>query len=230
MEEIKVDDSTGKITYNLTEEHDENSLLDKYQNEFMAFRVAEAQENKAPQIIEGMKAHIELSEGSIKLNNEKQEMFKQVFEENGIDYAAKIKEIKEKYSDDELMDKAKNLIYSQKTSIEKEHGNFVYQTQISQTAEELVIDFMRVQDELPELLERLAKQKQQVKAAEEKLEKIQQAKKEIQERLRRIKVFFANQHKNVDKLLDARAQARPKGKSVAKALPTVGEEETNDKQ
>lgn len=218
MEDIRIDKNGEKIMYESKEKHSEDTLLTKYQEQFMALKIQEHQESKAPMIIENIKVYITFSEESIKLNESKQSQLQGIFSELEININKRIQKIKEKYSDEELMKKAKELVNDQKTIIEKDGDKFIYKTEVSQSVEDLLIGFMHLQEEMPSLIEKLAKQKEELKKREEQLKKIGQIKKDVIERLDSIKEFFKKQNKDVDKLLDNRSQKRNKKQRIAQNL------------
>jgi len=101
--------------------------------------------------------------------------------------------------------------------IVKEGSNYIMKTELTQTVEDLLIELMSLQDEKPRLLERLVKQNQVLTKYESSKPELESSLEEIKQRLTKIKIFFAGQHKNIDKLLDVRAQARKNKDKIAES-------------
>ncbi len=219
MEEIKINSDNEQITYSSQEVLKQEDLLNKYREKWMEKGIHEKIINTAPDQIRGMHAYVQLTEQSILLNENRQTKIKEVLADSEMNIPKKIQKIRERYTEEELLEKARNLIDKTETIIKKEGDNFLFKTEVIQSPEDLIIEYMTLQDSKPDLLERLANQKKAIKSKEEQIEKSKRMLEQTKEVLRSIEDFFKRQGKEINQLLDEQAKSRKKEDKVAKELP-----------
>ena len=213
MEELKQSDD-GKIISSINETHDEKSLVEKYRHNYMGFRVAEAKIKQLPAVLAQMEMHIQITEANLDRTNQRLEMVEEALADLNLDIPEEIKRLKEKYSQEDLIEHAKKLQSIQKTSITKELGFYILKTETKQDKEGMLIDLMSLSNSKIEIIETLIKQKKSYEKQKESSIDFEKQMKDIQEKLKTIKLFFASQHKNIDKLLDKYANQRHGGKTA----------------
>lgn len=223
MSDIKIqNDTEGAITYSEATTHDEKSLILKYRNEGMAAQVQTAMIEQTPQALSEIQMHIEISNISVQMNDEKQTKFKKIFEDLEINIPKRIEKLKGKYSDMDLFEKAKKL--NEETEIEfvKVGDKFEMITKVTQSTEDMLISFMSLQDAKPGMIERLLNQTKELDMKVNQRERAQKLLDEIKDRMRKIEAFFKTQGKDINKLLDQESATRTKAEKTAKDLPANG--------
>ena len=222
MNEIEIKEDGEKITYSEETKFDENQLIEKYRNEMMASRVQESMVAQTPQVLSGMKVHIEMSKIALDMNESKQARLKKVFEDLEINVTKRIEKIKSKYNEDDLIRMAKDVLSTSKTELVKEGDGYIMKTEVSQSVEDLLIEFMGLQDAKPQLIEKLLEQEKSVGAKQEQAERAKKVMNDIKDRMKIISDFFSKKGKDINVLLDQTAQTRTKHE--AQTLPEAQNE------
>ena len=222
MNEIEIKEEGEKITYSEETKFDENQLIEKYRNEMMASRVQESMVAQTPQILSGMKVHIEMSKIALDMNESKQARLKKVFEDLEINVTKRIEKIKTKYNEDDLIRMAKDVLSTSKTELVKEGDGYIMKTEVSQSVEDLIIEFMGLQNAKPQLIEKLLEQEKSVGAKQEQAERANNVMLQIKDRMKIISDFFSKKGKDINVLLDQTAQTRTKHE--AQTLPEAQNE------
>ena len=222
MNEIEIKEEGEKITYSEETKFDENQLIEKYRNEMMASRVQESMVAQTPQVLSGMNVHIEMSKIALDMNESKQARLKKVFEDLEINVTKRIEKIKTKYNEDDLIRMAKDVLSTYKTELVKEGDGYIMKTEVSQSVEDLLIEFMGLQDAKPQLIEKLLEQEKSVGAKQEQAERANNVMLQIKDRMKIISDFFSKKGKDINVLLDQTAQTRTKHE--AQTLPEAQNE------
>ena len=215
MEDIKINEKEGKITHSITTTHDEDSLVETYRREYMASRIQEEKLIQLPQVLAKMEMGNKLTFRQLEINKEKEKQIKEIFKDMNLDLKEEIKNLRKKYTEAELLKHAEKIIAKTKTKIEKiPGGGFLFVSEITQSQEDMLVELMVLRDINIELTQKLMLQEKQLTTQLQSEEGMKKLLEEIKERMKTIRVFFASQHKNIDKLLDQKAKARQKEKTA----------------
>jgi len=218
MENINIQEKDGKITHSIEQEHDLDSLANKYRDEFIASSVQNAKIEQLPQVIAGIDLHVDMINKQIVINEQKQKQIFEIFKDRDFDIKKEVQVIRDTYKDDELLKRAEILIQGAKSEIIKQGSRYIFKTEVTQTEEDMLIELMSLGDQKSSLLEELIKQTKSLETQKENLVKFNKSKAEIVERMNAIKVFFAKQHIKIDDYLDQQSAARTKTQRTAQTL------------
>lgn len=217
--DIEIKEDGESITFSEETKFDEAQLVEKYRNEMMAARVQETMVKQTPQVVSGMQLHIEMTKTSIQMNNDKQARLKKLFEELKINIPKRIEKLRGKYDENDLMRKAKEMLSTSNTELVKDGDGYIMKTEVSQSIEDLLIEFMGLQDAKPRLLEKLLEQEKSAGGKRDQANRAGQVLEDIHGRMKTIKEFFERKGKDINVLLDQTAQVRNQAAKTANELP-----------
>lgn len=217
-ENIEIKQDASGIIHTQTETLDEKTLVEKYRQQYTAFRIQEAKLQQLPGTLKSMEMYVQITNRQLEINEHRQKQLKDIFYELNTDTTKEIKILKEKYDNDELLNHTNKVINNTKSTIEKRGTTYFFKTEVESTVEDMLVELMTLQNSRVGLLEQLIKQNKQYETMKNSQSEMEKSKIKIQERLRVIKVFFAKQHKNIDQLLDTYAAARKKKDKVAEVV------------
>ena len=218
MEDIKINEKDGKITHSTTTTHNEDSLIEKYRRENMAFKIQEAKLEQLPAVIANMEMGLKLTEKQLEIGSEKEKQLMEIFDEMNLNLVEELREIRKNFEGEKLLEHAESIIKKTESEIVKEGSNYIFKSRITQTKEDLLIELMSIQDRKIDLLESNIKQETQLRNTRTSKEGMEKLRIEILERMKTIKLFFAKRHKNIDNLLDAKAKGRTEKQKTAQEI------------
>lgn len=213
---VEVKEKAGKISFSETQQFDEAGLVEKYRELTMSRMMCEKVINTAPSMIESTKTQIKIREMQIESYEKKKADLVNLLAENNVNFEERVKEIRDKYSEEEILEKSQGVIVQSKTEIQKVDGKFQITTTSLNDIDDVVIEIMSLNATIPDLGEAMVKESETLKKTEKRVESSQAMLSKLQEQMKSIKVFFATRHKNVDQLLDQAAQGRSRGKVAEK--------------
>ena len=218
MDGIDIKESKEKITFSETTSHNEASLINSYQAQSMAYAMAEKKAAEGPQRVNYVKLQIQIMEETISSQDKKAERLKEIFAKHEINVSKRTKKLREIYTDEEIINRIKKIVANSKTEMKLVNDKYEITTTTTNEIEDLLIEYMEIESNRPARLEKLLQEKNSITRIETATAQQEELLIKIKERLNAIREFFSNKGKNIDKLLDAYANARPDGKKVAETL------------
>lgn len=206
-----------------TKEFSEAEVVEEYQRLSIQYKMFEKWLSNGDNQIAQIEMNIELIEFSVQRNDWKMDQYERIFDQKDVNVEKRIKKIREKYSDMELLAKAKVIIEETVIDFEEVDGKIMQTTKIVNSIEDLLIEFMNLMTSKPDLLQKVINEKDTLDKSKSQKERTEKNQIQIKERLGKIKALFESRGQDINKLLDQAAATRRAGNKVAQNLPAVEE-------
>ena len=199
-----------------TREFSEKDLVEEYRKKSIEHQIFGKWLENGDQQIMQLEVSLDLMDHVINTNNSKIKQLEEIFNSKEINIEKRIKKIREKYSDLDLLTKAKTIIEESTTELkETPEGKYVQTTVLTNTTEDLLIEYMNLITTAPELIEKKineTKTLEQSKITKTKQEKNQE---KLKERINQIKTILEKTGKKIEELLDLYPDTRGKTEKTA---------------
>lgn len=205
----------NKISYEQKESMDEQELMDRYETLITSKKFLEAQKGQIPRQKKQAKQNIELKEGYIEKAETRIEKIKEILDDLGLDPEDELEKIRDKYSEEELNKKERNLyLNKEKTKIRKSGKNYIKRTTVEMDKEELLVEYASLKFRVLKYKEQLAKEKRNLKKAKEQEEKLGKMIENNKEEVKAFDKYLQRQGKDIAKIKNSINK-----KKTAKELP-----------
>lgn len=211
-----------------TKEFSEGMLVEEYHRFSIQYDMFDKWLSNGDDQIAQVEMNINLIEFSVQQNDWKMSQYEKIFEQKEVNIQKRIMKIREKYSDMELLAKAKVIIEETTIDFEEVDGKFVQTTKIVNSIEDLLIEYMNLSTSKPDLLQRIISEKDTLDKSKTQKERTEKNQIQIKERLGKIKALFESKGQDINKLLDQYASQRKSRDKVAQTLPVIEEPKEED--
>lgn len=215
---IKIRDKEGGIEFKDSQFYSKDNLIRKYRNDLLTKRLLETQIEKAPSKIKEDESEIEIREQQMDIIQSRINKSEEIFKKRNINPKEEIKLLKEKYSEEELNKKAKNISEKQTFEIKDNGQNIERITKNLVTIEDELIlyasnkyNLLQANEIIIQIRAQIEKTKERLRVQKEELEKVLDS-------IKSIELYFKKKRMDINKLLDKEAQNREKGKKEAGEL------------
>jgi hypothetical protein len=215
---IKIRDKEGGIEFKDSQFYSKDNLIRKYRNDLLTKRLLETQIEKAPSKIKEDESEIEIREQQMDIIQKRINKSEEIFKKRNINPKEEIKLLKEKYSEEELNKKAKNISEKQTFEIKDNGPNIERITKNVVTIEDELIlyasnkyNLLQANEIIIQIRTQIEKTKERLRVQKEELEKVLDS-------IRSIELYFKKKRIDINKLLDEEAQERKKEQKMAQEL------------
>jgi len=215
---INIKEKEGNIVFSDKQNYNQEGILKKYRNDQMTERLLNSQIKKLPKQVKEEKGNIEITNLQIEKIQDRIKKSEQIFKKRNIEPSEELKKLREKYSDEELDKKSRNIKENQIFEIKDNGKNIERITKNTISPEDEVILYASNQYSLMKIQENLARQHKNIEKANTRLEANKEELQKVENSIHSIKQYFKKKRLNLDKLLDEQAKNR-KGKKEAGEIP-----------
>ncbi|MGV9204334.1 MAG: hypothetical protein ACOC44_10005 [Promethearchaeia archaeon] len=215
---INIKEKDGNIEFSEVEKYSQNDLLNKYRNDLYAKKLLKAQVEKAPNTIKEKESEKEIRQNQIKEIEDRMKKSEKIFKDRNLDPNEELQKLREKYSDEEIEEKSKNI--SEKKVYEvKDHGTYIERKTKNQISleDEIILyavnkwNKLQAQELLVNIQKEIEKIQSRLEVQKTELEKVENS-------IQSIENYFKRKRLDINKLLDQQANQRKKQEKTAQEL------------
>jgi len=213
---LSISEMNETITLSDVTEHDEAGFVKKYRQLWSADQYEEKMIESFPKQIEGKGQQIQFAVIIQELQDSKLERLEQIFKDKNVNVEKRIKKLKEKFTEKELLEKAGNIHVTSLTEIREVDGRFEWITISTHEVDDLLMEYSSLMSDKVKNMEMLIKDKSSLESMKKREVETNFNNQKTKRDLKVIEGFFEARGQDINKLLDEQATNRPKNKVAEK--------------